>query len=670
MPTESVVARRTLQYPSILSNIDFAAIRVWVLAGGLVLFLALDGGGYDIVVHSQAAIVVWWIVLLGAACGLLPRVRLTRVAWWTLGLFGAFVVWTALATTWSISYERSLVALSLDAGYLGVLMIAIAVHRDRDHALRHTVGAVATAIAVVAVVALASRLHPGLFAAASQTGSYLPGAHRRLGWPLNYWNALAALLAFGAPLLLSLTSSARTIAAQAAAAAALPVIVVCGYLTFSRGGLIAFAVAAIVYLALAPDRLPKLLTGAVAGAASAGLIAGCVHRSAIEQGLLGATARHEGSTFIIPILVGCAGVALAQVAIGLAVRHGRRPAALAVSPMQARTGLAIGLIILVMAALAAGAPSRLNTAWQAFKRPSTPGLGVDSIQRFGTLSGNGRYDYWKSAVDSTSGHLLGGNGPGTFQFLWLPRARYNSYVQNAHSLYLETLAETGLVGLALLVGFFVVVLAHALRLVIRTQERTRTRVAAATAALAAFTVSAASDWIWQVPVTPTAALLVAGATLVTSRRSVRGGSAGSRPIGRGWIAVRTGMVILALACVFAIGVPLATTNAERRSQSAATAGNLLLALTDARDAARIEPGAGSPQIQIALVLEARERPRPALAAARRAVKDEPDNWSSWLIVSRLEAETGHPAASLAAYRRARALNPQSVVFLRLRRVAA
>jgi Tfp pilus assembly protein PilF len=115
--------------------------------------------------------------------------------------------------------------------------------------------------------------------------------------------------------------------------------------------------------------------------------------------------------------------------------------------------------------------------------------------------------------------------------------------------------------------------------------------------------------------------------------------------------------------VIAIGVPLATTNAERRSQAAAAAGNLPVALTDALSAARIQSGAGSPQIQIALVLEAQGKRAAALIPARRAVSDEPDNWSSWLILSRLEAETGHPSASLADYLRARSLNPQSNVFV-------
>jgi hypothetical protein len=683
VPNESIVAQPTLQYPSVLRKIDFAAVRIWILAGGLVLYLALDGGGYDIVVHSQASIVVWWIALLGAAWGLFPEARFTRAAWLALGLLGGFVAWTALASTWSISSERSLQALSLDAGYLGVLVIGIAVHRDREHALRHTIGAVASAIVVVALVALASRLHPGLFTAASQTASFLPGAESRLSWPLNYWNALAALLAFSVPLLLSLTATTRSVTAQALAAAAIPIIAVSGYLTFSRGGLVALVVSTIVYYLFAPDRLPKLLTGAVAGAASAALIAGCVHRDAIERGVLSATARHQGSTLILPIVLACVGVALAQVAIGLAVRHGRRPRALVVSRRQATAGLAVTVAAVVVVALAAGAPHRISHAWQDFKRPSGQGLGSDTIQRFGVTSGNGRYDYWKAAVKSTSGgHMLTGNGPGTFQFLWLPRAPYTSYVQNAHSLYFETFAETGLVGVALLVGFLGLLIAQAVRLVLRTTEGTRARAAGVAAALVAFAISAGTDWVWQVTVIPTAFILIAATVLIPSRRAIREGerrSASSRRSGSssrsgsgsrsssnqprwGALAVRGSVILLALLCTAAIAVPLAMTNAVRRSQAAAASGNLTLALSDARTAARVESGAGSPQVQMALILEAQGKRRQALAPALRAVRNDPDNWSSWLVLSRLQAEARNPTASLAAYRQARSLNPRSRVF--------
>ncbi len=45
------------------------------------------------------------------------------------------------------------------------------------------------------------------------------------------------------------------------------------------------------------------------------------------------------------------------------------------------------------------------------------------------------------------GHWLKGFGPGTFQLVWLPRAHVVSYVRNAHSLYIETLTDAGIIGL-------------------------------------------------------------------------------------------------------------------------------------------------------------------------------------------------------------------------------
>jgi tetratricopeptide (TPR) repeat protein len=89
---------------------------------------------------------------------------------------------------------------------------------------------------------------------------------------------------------------------------------------------------------------------------------------------------------------------------------------------------------------------------------------------------------------------------------------------------------------------------------------------------------------------------------------------------------------------------------------------LAQALADARTAVRLQPGAASSQLQLALVLELRGDTPGALTAARAATRDEPANWTAWLVRSRLEAEAGHPASALAAYKRSRSLNPQSPIF--------
>lgn len=107
-------------------------------------------------------------------------------------------------------------------------------------------------------------------------------------------------------------------------------------------------------------------------------------------------------------------MALAQAGIGRAARHGTLPRVLRISRSRARALLAGGVVVALIAAVAAGAPLQLSHAWNDFKHPSSISQN-DLAARFGTLSGNGRYDYWKVAVKSTGGHLVGGSGPGTSQ---------------------------------------------------------------------------------------------------------------------------------------------------------------------------------------------------------------------------------------------------------------
>ncbi|HET6866129.1 MAG TPA: O-antigen ligase family protein [Solirubrobacteraceae bacterium] len=653
---ESVVRPSVAWRPGTLPRLNPDAVRAWALAGTVVLYLSIEGGGYDLVVRSQAAIVVWWVVLVGAAWGLLPVTRLTRVAWMALALFGGFVAWTALATTWSLSSERSLDELSRVACYLGILLLGISIHRERGRAVQHTVGAVAAAVVLVACLGLASRLRPDLFPAAHQTASYLPGTAGRLGWPLNSWNALAALLALGLPLLLAIATSARRLPARAAAAAGIPLVSLCMYLTFSRGSAMAAGAGLLAFFVFSPERVGKLATALVTAAGSAVLILAADHRAAIEQGLTNGAARHQGATLLLAVVVVCAGVALAQTGVGLADRHGTPPRWLTFTPGRARA-LLVGIVTTaIVVALLAGGPGRLSHAWQDFKHPNAAALNQDSLARFGSASGNGRYDYWKVAVDATGGHLLGGSGAGTYQLLWSPRAPYFSYVQNAHSLYLETLAETGIVGLVLLAAFLVFVLAAAARLCLQSRYEAKVRAAGLLGALVAFVVAASSDWIWQVPALPAAFLLLAAAVLAPAARPT-----GEPRRSTSWV-VRAGAIGVALAALVAVAIPLATVSTVRESQAAVDRGNADRALADARAAVRLEPGAASAQVQLALVLELRGDIRPAVQAARNATDDEPSNWSTWLVDSRLEAEAGHPAASVAAYRRSRILNPQSPLF--------
>src|SRR5262249_4742043 len=67
-----------------------------------------------------------------------------------------------------------------------------------------------------------------------------------------------------------------------------------------------------------------------------------------------------------------------------------------------------------------------------------------------------RPTYWQAAVADSRAHPLVGSGAGSFQVEWLRYRATSVSVLNAHNLYLETLAELGPLGLALLVGALLV----------------------------------------------------------------------------------------------------------------------------------------------------------------------------------------------------------------------
>ncbi len=48
--------------------------------------------------------------------------------------------------------------------------------------------------------------------------------------------------------------------------------------------------------------------------------------------------------------------------------------------------------------------------------------------------------------------------------------------------------------------------------------------------------------------------------------------------------------------------------------------------------------------------------------AQHAVRDEPQSWSNWLVLSRLQAENGDAHAAVVSYLKAKSLNPQSSLF--------
>jgi hypothetical protein len=635
-------------------RVDWGGVWTWFFCFGLIAYLGLKGGGYDPLVHDQVGIAVWWVLLAGVLAGALPNRRPGTLALAGLGLLAAFVAWTALSLTWTESVEKTSADLARVATYLGVLALALFA-RDRKGA-RRVVAAVGAGIVFVAAIALLSRLHSAWFPAADQTAQFLTSNRERLSYPLHYWNGLAALIAIGIPLVLHVATRARTTLWRAAAAAALPAMSLTAFFTLSRGGIAAAVLAVVVFLALTSDRLSFAPTLLLSGLGSLVLIVAASSRDALQDGLLNATADSQGDSLLLIVLLVCAAVGVLQAAIVLGLRGRDRPAWTQVPRRGALAALGVAVLVVLVVAGAAGAPGRVSDAWAEFREKGSPGKGTD---RLGSVAGQNRYQLWSAAVKENASEPLTGTGSGTFEFWWARNADVPEVVRDTHSFYLQTLGELGIVGLALLAAFLAAVLGGGCVLLFAAAPIERSALAAALAGCVAFCVTATFDWMWQLPVLPVALLLLAASLLGAGRRHSEPAQRSGLPI-----AARVAVAAAALAAIVAIAIPLASTSLVRSSEAEAREGDLSAALEDARTAQNVQPGAASPRLQQALVLEAQGDFPAAVEAARAATEKEPTNWRTWLVRSRIEAENGQAAAAVRDYRRARSLNPLSSLFER------
>jgi O-antigen ligase len=129
------------------------------------------------------------------------------------------------------------------------------------------------------------------------------------------------------------------------------------------------------------------------------------------------------------------------------------------------------------------------------------------------LTRNDRIAYWQVAAKDFESHIAVGSGAGTYAAYWSGHPERVSLVPlEAHSLYLETGAEVGAIGLALLLA----TLAQPLGSIGR---RDPIRLGAACAYLA-FLLHAAVDWDWEIPVVATSGFYFA-AVLLGDRRAGR-----------------------------------------------------------------------------------------------------------------------------------------------------
>jgi O-antigen ligase/polysaccharide polymerase Wzy-like membrane protein/tetratricopeptide repeat protein len=559
------------------------------------------------------------------------------------GFLAAYAVWTGLSIIWSDSAEQSFNEADRVVLYLAVFGLAVLAP---GRMYRCWMDGMAAGIAAVGIVALVSRLFPHLFGQTETLAQLFPAAQRRLSFPVDYWNGLATFMALGLPLLLHAAATLRSSVLRGLALAPVPVLVSVVYLSSSRGGSLAALAAVVVFFLLTSRRWAVLGAISVGAAASAlALFVFSRRPELVDHPLDSALAEDQGRSAAVWLLLICIGTGAVYGASSRFLR----------SPGPLPRALAAGIAILAVAAIAVGvAAAHPVQRFQDFKQ--TPANLNESIQtHLFSGSSNGRWQLWTAGVDEFKEEPVHGGGAGSYEAWWAQHGELSFFVRDAHSLYVETLGELGVVGLVLLLGFFVSAVGVGASRLLSGDDEQRAAVAALLAVAAGYLLEAGIDWMWELTAVSVVAMVALG--LLTGPGTIPSTPFAAEPRRRPLVGVFA--VIAALALIVAEGIPLLATMSIRHSQDAAAANDNTKALDDALAAKSIQPWAASPYLQIALVREQAGQLPEAHAAVAAAIERDEADWRLWLVKARLETKSGQIEQARESLARARELNPRS-----------
>jgi len=400
----------------------------------LLVALALDQGGFDPSAWVWSGALAAWAAATAAAAW--RELSFSRSDWAWLVSACAVLAWVALSWLWSVRPEQTVLEVRRTIVYAAsVLALVVLVRRGAG---KHLLVLTHSAITAVVVYALARYL--------TEARSFDTFEGTLLVQPLGYANALGALAAIGIVLGIGLTAREPVALGRAAAAATAPVLATALALTSSRGAAVALCVGLVATVAFADDAAPLVRAALVVVPGSVlAAIAAAVSRLS------------DGNAKPYPHAALLIGIVTVTCAIGTAVAALRGSHAL--RPHLPQRVLSAALVVGVIAAVVS----------PAFTEPRT--------------------SLWRVAWHQFEKHVAFGSGAGTFALAWARSGLIESRggALDAHSLYLETLAELGVVGLLLLLAFLLLPLVHARRAPV------------AAGAYVVFLVHAGLDWDWEMP---------------------------------------------------------------------------------------------------------------------------------------------------------------------------
>jgi O-antigen ligase len=595
-----------------------------------------------------AALAVWLVVVGLLVFGAGAAATLGRPVYWTAGLLGGLALLSAISSLWSGSTELSVIEADRVLAYLGIYLAAFLIAQTDQRRQRFAEG-LAIAFLVVAFLALGSRLLPHVI----DIGSLGEGA--RLYYPLEYWNADGTMFGIAIGALLWMSRGAALTALRWISVAAMPAVLLALYFTFSRGGLLALLISAGILIALSKDRLWLTATLAAGALGALPAVLAVQARGSLSDNLANQAAVDQGVTVLLILIAGMA-MATALFAGIRALERGEgaltgRAVELSRHPTILKATAAILAVIAIGAAIAVG-----GRAWDQFKSsdiafPERPSA------HFSNLGSAGRSEFWRVAIDSFEEKPLTGTGAGTYRFDWEKKRTIDLPLHDAHSLYLESFAELGVVGGIVVLGLVGSVLWWAFCAWRDAREERRELHAIVFAALVAMAVAFGIDWFWEI-LAMGSIFFIYAAVAISARCAQRAPGPGPALAGEGRTWGLTA-AILAVAWISAVALvgPLLVEHEIESSQSAAGENNLPSAVDHADHARSIEPFAASPYVQLGLLAQLHGEYEVAISHFTNAIDREEDNWQWYYLRSKVEREAGDEEAARVDLEKARELNP-------------
>jgi hypothetical protein len=432
--------------------------------------------------------------------------------------------------------------------------------------------------------------------------------------------------------------------------------------TYSRGGVLALVVGLAVLVATGGVSLRCLLwLGVVVAAALPVLLVGLNSHPLTASGVALSTRETAGAELLV-LLAACLALMLAGAhwLIGLEgrVRLSRTQARRAGRALLAAGAVALVVAILAVAVSHRGLTGTASHAWSSFTATRT--TSVTNPSRLLSADSENRWVWWTEAARAFGARPVQGWGAGSFGVVHLLYRRNTLTVQQPHSLPLQFLSETGLVGAGLGLGALVLLLGAGVAAARRLSARSAGAAAALLAVGAAFCVHGLYDWDWDIPAVTLPALIALG-VLGGARAPGRPRRAAAAFNAHHALAALAAAVVCLAAFAASVTLPrVAAADAGRALAQAATGtpAALRAALADARQAAHLDPLSDAGLRAAATIAIHRGDLNTARSDLLAAVRREPSDEQAWQDLALTDLARGDRAEATAAARRAAAVDPR------------